>query len=68
MMSVWTTGRALIRTCLDGEAMLAEVKKVVASGGGPAYQNLRVLLAKMDALPVGDPLCPFPRSLTLTSI
>jgi hypothetical protein len=48
--------------------MLAEVKKVVASGGGPAYQNLRVLLAKMDALPVGDPLCPLPRSLTLTFI
>jgi hypothetical protein len=59
MMSVWTTGRALIRTCLNREAMLAEVKKVVTSGGGPAYQNLRVLLAKMDTLPVGDPTLSF---------
>jgi hypothetical protein len=65
MMSVWASGRALIRICLNGEAMRAEVKKVVASGGGPAYQNLRALLAKMDTLPVGDPLCPLPPSLTL---
>jgi hypothetical protein len=66
MMSVWVTGRALIRNCLNREAMLAEVKKVVALGGGPAYQNLRVLLTKMDTLPVGDPHCPLPRYLTLT--
>ena len=32
---------------------------MVASGGGPAYQNLRVLLTKMDTLPVSDPLCTF---------
>jgi hypothetical protein len=59
MMSVWATGRALIRDCLSRDAMLAEVGKVVASGGGPAYQNLRVLLANVGALSVGDPLLSF---------
>ena len=65
MMSVWATGRVLIRNCLNREAMLAEVENVIASGGGPAYQNLRVLLAKMDTLPVGDlfVLCHVPLSL-----
>ena len=52
MMCIWSAGRDLINNCLSGEDMLAEVKKVVASGGGPAYQNLRVVLAKMNALPV----------------
>jgi hypothetical protein len=65
MMSVWPTGRALIRNCLNREAMLAEVEKVVASGSGPAYQNLRVLLTKMDILPVGDTPCPLPPYFTL---
>jgi hypothetical protein len=52
MMSMWSVGRDLINNCLNGEDMLAEVKKVVASGGGPGYQNLRLVLAKMNAVPV----------------
>lgn len=52
MMSVWTVGRELIVHHLHGEEMLAEVKDVVASGSGPAYQNLRLVLAKMNAVPV----------------
>lgn len=52
MMSIWTLGRDLITNCLKGEEMLADVRNVVASGGGPAYQNLRLVLAKMNAVPV----------------
>ena len=49
MMSIWTVGRELVADCLNGEEMLAEVKKVVGSGGGAAFQNLRLLLAKVHA-------------------
>jgi hypothetical protein len=52
MMSVWSAGRDLIKNCLNREDILAEVKKVVALGGGPSYQNLRLVLAKMNAVPV----------------
>lgn len=52
MMSVWTVGGELIVNCLNSEEMLIEVKKVVASGSGPGYQNLRLVLAKMSTMPV----------------
>jgi hypothetical protein len=52
MVSIWTVGRELINNCLSREDMLAEVTKVVASGSGPCYQNLQLVLAKMNAVPV----------------
>jgi hypothetical protein len=52
MMSIWTVGRELINNCLNEQDMLGEVKNVVASGAGPSFQNLRLVLAKMNAVPV----------------
>ena len=54
MMSVWRVGRALIIKCLSRQDMLAEVKNVVASGSGPGYQNLRLVLAKINDVLVCD--------------
>ena len=51
MISVWQIGRDLIVKCLN-EELLAEINRVVAEGSGPGYQNLRVVLAKMNAVPV----------------
>ncbi len=57
MMSVWHIGRELVISCLGGQGMLVEVKKVVASGSGPGYQNLRLVLAKMNDVPVCTQSC-----------
>jgi len=56
MMSVWHSGRASIINTLDSQDMLDEVKKVAASGGGPGYQNLRLVLAKLNAISENDVL------------
>lgn len=52
MMSVWRSGRASIINTLNSQDMLDEVKKVAALGGGPGYQNLRLVLAKLNAISV----------------
>ena len=52
MMSVWERGRSLIAACFDSQEILEEVKRAASSGGGPSFQNLRLVLVKMALVPV----------------
>ena len=52
MMTVWAHGRTLVAEALEDDAFSNEMQKVSDSKGGPAYQNLRLLLVQMRLEPV----------------
>ena len=52
MLSVWETGREMIFKCLTNRSLSDEFGHVARRGGGPSYQNLRLILAKLSLSPV----------------